>query len=172
MISRRRFLMFWIGGLVAFVIALSLHLPLTIEAVPEGIVDHQTATTAARVDAIQQAWAEAGVYRDAYTAMLSDFGFILLYGIGSLLGGLYFLRTGQGTLRWIGWALTASAVVFLASDLTETTMQIQQLAAGEGDDAKAHLAAAMHYPKLISWIACFILPLNGLIIERSQHRAG
>ncbi|WP_284125747.1 hypothetical protein [Parerythrobacter aestuarii] len=170
MISRRRFLMFWVGGLIAFAIALALHMPLTIEAVPEGIVDHQTATTGARVDAIQQAWAEAGVYRNAFTAMLSDFGFILLYGIGSLMGGLYFLRTGQGTLRMIGWALVGSALVFLASDLTETAMQIQQLTAGKGDDVKAHLAAAMHYPKLISWIACFILPLNGLILERSQRR--
>lgn len=170
MVSRRRFLLLWIGGLVAFIVALVLHLPLTLETVPEGIVDHQTAATAARVDYIHQQWAEAGVYRNAFTAMISDLGFILLYGVGSLLGGLYFRAADHRTLRQIGWALIVSAIVFLASDLTETVLQLQQVMAGKGDDSKAGIAAAMLYPKLISWIACFILPLNGLIIEWNERR--
>jgi len=171
MVSKRRFLMFWIGGLIAFVVALVLHMPLTLDSVPEGIVDHQTATTAARVDFIQREWANAGVYRSAFSAMVADFVFIALYSLGSLLGGFYFISKGPGTLRLIGWALVASAFVFLVSDTLETWMQIQQLAAGEGSDAKAAIAASMHYPKLASWIACFILPLNGLILEWSQRRS-
>ncbi|ABC63574.1 hypothetical protein [Erythrobacter litoralis] len=171
MVSRKRFLMFWVGGLIAFVVALALHMPLTLETVSEGIVDHQTATTAARVDFIQGEWAEAGVYRTALTAMISDLVFIMLFSVGSFLGGLYFLRVGTGALRTIGLATVFAAIVFFLSDSVETTLQIQQLAAGAGDDTKAAIAAAMHYPKLVSWIACFILPLNGLILEWSQRRA-
>lgn len=170
MITRKRFVMIWTGGLVAFAVTLWLHLPLTLQTVPQGIVDHQIAGSAARVDYVQREWAAAGVYRAALTAMLSDFAFILLYGLGSLLGGLYFRRIGQGTVRMIGTALLLSALVFLASDLIETTMEIMQLLAAKGDDAMAAIAAAMHYPKLVSWIACFILPLNGLILERSALR--
>lgn len=170
MISRRRFLMVWLGGLFAFAVTLWLHLPLAIDTVPGGILDHQIAGTAARVDYIQREWSAAGLYRDAFTAMLSDIGFILLYGLGSLLGGLYFRRVGQGSIRAIGTALVLSALVFLASDLAETTMQILQLLAGQGDDTRAAIAAAMHYPKLVSWIGCFILPLNGLILERTALR--
>lgn len=171
MITRRRFLLFWVGGLIAFAVALLLHMPLTLDTVPEGIVDHQTATTAARVDYIQGEWAAAGVYRNAFTAMVSDIVFIVLYGIGSLLGGVYYLRNGSGTLRLIGGALLLSAIVFFVSDMVETLAQIQQLAAGEGNDMQARIAAMMHYPKLISWIACFILPLNALILERSHRSA-
>jgi hypothetical protein len=171
MITRKRFVMIWTGGLVAFAVTLWLHLPLTLETVPQGIVDHQIAGNASRVDYVQSQWVAAGVYRTALTAMASDIAFILLYGLGSLLGGLYFRRHGQGTLRMIGNALSLSAVMFLVSDLTETALQIQQLVAAKGDDAKAAVAAAMHYPKLVSWIACFILPLNGLILERSTTRA-
>jgi hypothetical protein len=170
MITRKRFVMIWTGGLVAFAVTLWLHLPLTLETVPQGIVDHQIAGNASRVDYVQGEWAAAGVYRSALTAMASDIAFILLYGLGSLLGGLFFRQTGHGTVRMIGTALLVSALVFLASDLIETTMQIMQLLAAKGDDAMAAIAAAMHYPKLVSWIACFILPLNGLILERAALR--
>lgn len=171
MITRRRFMMVWVGGLVAFAVTLWLHLPLTLDTVPQGIVDHQVAGNAARVDYIQREWSAAGLYRAALTAMLSDVAFILLYGSGSLLGGFYFHRHGSGRLRWVGKLLIIAAVVFLASDLTETTLQIRQLLAGRGDDTAAAIAAAMHYPKLVSWIACFILPLNGIILARSVSRA-
>ena len=171
MITRGRFLIVWIGGLVAFAVALLLHLPLTIETVPAGIVDHQTAQTAARVDFIQREWADAGVYRNAFTAMVSDCVFIVLYSLGSVLAGLYFLRAKHRSLRIVGVATLVAAIVFFASDMTETVLQIQQLVAAKGDDGKAAMAAAMHVPKLASWIACFILPLGGLILERGKRRA-
>ncbi len=170
MISKRRFVMVWTGGLVAFAVTVWLHLPLALDSVPQGIVDHQVAGTAARVDFIQREWAAAGVYRNAFTAMLSDIVFILLYGFGSLLGGLYFLRSARRSLRRIGAVLAIAALVFLASDLTETTLQLLQLAAAKGEDARAAIAAAMHYPKLASWIACFVLPLNGLLLDRAALR--
>lgn len=170
MISKRRFMMVWIGGLVAFAVTVWLHLPLALDNVPQGIVDHQVAGTAARVDFIQREWAVAGVYRTALTAMASDFAFILLFGLGSLMGGCYFRRGSSHALRIIGNVLLLSAVVFLASDLIETTMQVRQLLSGKGDDTMAATAAAMHYPKLASWIACFILPLNGLILEHAASR--
>lgn len=171
MITRRRFVMFWLGGLTAFAVAIWLHLPLTIDTVPQGIVDHQVAGNAARVDYVQREWSAAGLYRTAFTAMMSDFAFILLFGFGSLLGGLYFRRSSRASVRRIGAALLVSALVFLAADLTETTLELQQLLAGKGDDGKAAIAAAMHYPKLVSWIGCFILPMCGLFLDRSNAQA-
>lgn len=171
MITRRRFLILWIGGLVAFGVAIFLHLPLAIETVPSGITAHQTAGTGARVDYIQTRWSQAGVLRDAFSAMISDIAFILLYGFGSLAGGFYFLRHGDGLQHIIGWGLIVSSAIFLAADMTETVLQLQQLVAGKGDDTKAAIAAAMQYPKLVSWIACFVLPLNGLFLDWAGRRA-
>ncbi|UIP05547.1 hypothetical protein LY632_07410 [Erythrobacter sp. SDW2] len=163
MISRKRFLLVWLGGLAAFGVAIWLHGPLAIPSVPGGIMEHQTAATAARVDFIQAEWAQAGVYRAALTAMLSDIAFIVLYGLGSLLGGLYFLQRG---MRAIGWLLSILAVVFFATDMTETVLEVMQLAVGRGDDTKAAIAAAMQYPKIAGWTACLVLPIVGLLLER------
>lgn len=170
MTARHRFVIVWLSGLIAFVIAVSLHMPLSLASVPEGIVAHQTAGNAARVDYIQREWALAGVYESAMVAMIADFFFIILFGTGSLMAGLYYRSHGRGWLRTIGKVTAVAAVIFLASDLTETTMQIQQLRAGQGNDEMAALAKAMHYPKLVSWIICFILPLNGLVIDWSGSR--
>ena len=170
MVTRRRFVVVWLSGLVAFVVAISLHMPLTLASVPEGIVAHQTAGSAARVDYIQSEWALAGVYESAMVAMIADFFFIILFGLGSLMAGDYYRRHGKGWLRTIGIVTAIAAVIFLASDLTETIMQFQQLRAGQGDDEMAALAKAMHYPKLVTWIMCFILPLNALVIDWSDSR--
>jgi hypothetical protein len=166
MISRRRFVILWTGGLAAFAVTLWLHLPLVLETVPQGIVEHQTAGNAARVDFIQREWSAAGVYRAAFTAMVSDIVFILLFGLGSLLGGLHFRRSARAAVRLTGHILLVAALVFLASDLTETVLQLRQLLAGEGEDTSAVIAAAMQYPKVASWTACFILPLIALVLER------
>ncbi len=166
MISRRRFLIVWIGGLLAFAVAIWLHLPLTIDAVPDGITAHQRAGTAERINDVQTAWSDAGVYRNAFTAMVSDLAFIAIYTLGSLLGGLYFLKTGEGSVRTVGALLLLSALVFGAVDTTETWLQLEQLTDGRGDDAKAAIAAAMYWPKVGSFIACFLLPIIGLILER------
>ena len=170
LISRRRFLIVWLGGLLAFGVAIWLHQPLAIEAVPEGIQAHQRAATAARIDEIQAAWSEAGVYRGAFTAMISDLAFIAIYTLGSLLGGFYFLTTGAGSLRTLGALLVFSALVFGATDFTETWLQLDQLMAGEGDDRKAAIAAAMYWPKVGSFLACFLLPVIGLVMERAGTR--
>ncbi|WP_435417359.1 hypothetical protein WAB17_10825 [Parerythrobacter aurantius] len=165
MVTKRRFIMVWVGGLVAFAVTVWLHLPLVLETVPGGILDHQRAGTAERVDVIQREWAAAGVYRSALTAMLSDVGFILLYGTGSLLGGLYFMRRSRPLVRRLGAVLALSAGLFIAADLLETGLQLSQLVAAKGDDVSAGLAAAMAYPKLVGWTLCFLLPLVGLVLD-------
>lgn len=168
MISRRRFLLVWLGGLAAFGVAIWLHAPLAIPTVPGGILEHQTAGSAARVDFIQREWSQAGVYRDALTAMLSDIAFIVIYSLGSLLGGVYFLGRG---IRRIGWLLVASAMIFFATDMTETVLELLQLVAAKGNDTQAEVAAAMQYPKVAGWTACVILPLIGLFLDRRSARA-
>ena len=165
-LSRRRFLIVWLGGLLAFGVAIWLHQPLAVEGVPDGIMAHQRAGSAERVDEIHRAWSAADVYRTAFTAMVSDLAFIAIYTLGSLLGGFYFLTGGAGSLRTLGALLVFAALVFGATDFTETWLQLDQLMAGAGDDRQAAIAAAMYWPKVGSFLACLLLPVIGLVLER------
>ena len=55
-VTKRTAIIWWVSGLIAFAITIYLGSPLAIEAVPGGILDHQQATDAAAVNAIQSAW--------------------------------------------------------------------------------------------------------------------
>lgn len=170
MTQRKRFLMWWIGGIIAFAIVLFLHFPLIIDAVPGGIGAHQAAGDAAAVNAIQTAWAEAGVLGSAKIAMIGDLIFIGIYGIGSVLGGLYFRTHGTGITRHIGSIVALCGAVFLLTDYGETIAQFIQLTGNEGSDALAGFAATLRPIKMVTWTATFIGILAALIIQRIQSR--
>ncbi|NVE93823.1 hypothetical protein [Altererythrobacter lutimaris] len=166
MISKRSFLYWWIGGLIAFAITLYLHTPLVVEGVPGGILDHQAAPDAATVDAIQGAWREYGVMDQARIAMISDLIFIGIYGIGCVLGGLYFRRLSSVFVRALGWVALAGGVAFLITDYGETVSQLIQLTQGAGDDTLAGIASGLRPIKIASFIAAFVAILAGLIAAR------
>ena len=168
---RTAFLTLWVLGLVLFAVTILLGLPLAISAVPGGILDHQAAGTAAEVDRIQREWRLAGLSNRAAAAMISDLIFIGVYGAGSVLGGLYFLRSGAGIIRWIGGAVLLAGAVFLAADYIETISQFSQLMRFEGDDAKAALAAGVRPVKFAAWIATFTGVLAAFAIRRFQRGA-
>ncbi len=170
MTLQRAFLSFWIGGIVAFIVVLFLHGPLAITAVPDGILAHQSAGSGARVDAIHAAWRAAGVYDTALVAMIGDLAFVAIFSLGSLLGGLYFRSLSDAGLKALGTLLLLSAVIFGATDFTETIAQLQQLVAQRGMNAQASIAAMMFWPKVISWTACFVLPIIGLWLARQQRK--
>lgn len=166
----RAFLWLWIGGLVLFAGVIALGLPLGITAVPGGILDHQAAGTAAEIDRIQHAWADAGLLDRARIAMLGDLVFIGVYGLGSLLGGLWMRRDRNARVRGIGVAVAIAALVFLVTDYVETVCQLIQLVRFEGDDALAGVAASVRPVKIAAWLVTFFGTLAGLYRRRKSAR--
>lgn len=146
--------------------ALVLHAPLAIEAVPGGILDHQAAPDADAVDRIQSAWDSAGLIQQAQMAMIADSVFIGVYGIGCVLGGLYFLRSGLVILKGLGLLILIAGLVFLGSDYGETIAQLIQLISLRGDNGLAWLASTLQPIKVVSWIVTFLTILMALIWER------
>lgn len=163
--SKRRFLIFWIGGMIAFAVVVSLGQPLSIAEAPGGIIDHQAAGTAENVDYIQQAWAREGLSNTAFSSMLADLAFIGVYGIGCILGGLYFRAQCASNLKRIGTLALVSGLVFLVTDYAETIAQIIQLYRYEGSDTLAALAATMQPIKFVSaGLTVLLVPL-GLVMD-------
>lgn len=163
--SLKNFLIWWLGGLAIFATSLWLHSPLVLPEVPQGILDHQAAPDAASVDAIQSAWQSAGLWKTALIAMTSDLIFIGVYGIGCVLGGMYFRSYSAAILRAIGWIALLSGAVFLITDYVETICQIAQLYRDQGDDTLAAIASGMGPTKVTCWILSFLSIVIGLIVK-------
>ena len=71
----------WLGGLLFLVILIVMN-PLFVNDVsPWGIRDHQSAGSAARVDAIQAAWHAAGVMGYARWGIALDLIYIAVYSV-------------------------------------------------------------------------------------------
>ena len=168
----QRFVSLWPAGLVLFAFVIWLSLPLQIDAVPGGILDHQAAGSAMEVDRIQQAWGAAGLTERAQMAILGDLVFIVIYGLGAWYGGLWFAQDARPKLRRLGWLLAGTALVFLATDLTETLAQLVQLARGQGSDGLATLAATVRPVKMVAWLVTFFAVIAGLVVRRNYPPAG
>lgn len=152
---RKAFLLFWVGGLFVFAIVIAIGLPLGIPGVPEGILDHQAAGTAARVNEIHGSWAAEGLLRTAKFAMAADLVFIGIYGLGSVLGGWYYWRTGLGVVKVLGIAVFFAGLVFLFTDYGETIAQFFQLMRDKGGNRLAGFAATMQPIKMVAWMVTF-----------------
>ncbi|MXO90503.1 hypothetical protein [Pontixanthobacter aquaemixtae] len=170
MVQRKTFLMWWIGGLIAFAIVIAMSLPLGITEVPGGIADHQAAGDAATVNAIHAAWTEAGVMEQARYSMIGDLVFIGIYGIGATLGGLYYRAAGTGFLRHLGTVIAIAGAVFLLTDYGETIAQFIQASANAGSDELAGFAATVRPPKMIAFMVSFLGVLLALALEWKQRR--
>lgn len=168
----QRFVSLWSAGLALFAFVIWLSMPLAIDAVPGGILDHQAAGSAADVDRIQQAWVAAGLAERAQMAMLGDLVFIVFYGLGAWYGGLWFAQDSRPKLRRLGWLLAGTALVFLATDLTETLAQLVQLARGQGSDGLSGLAATVRPVKMVAWLVTFFGVIAGLVVRRISPSAG
>lgn len=102
--------------------------------------------------------------------MIADLVFIGVYGIGSVLGGLYFRAHGTGITRHIGNIVPLCGAVSLLTDYGEMIAQFIQLTGNEGSDALAGFAATMQPVKMLTWVATCIGILAAPIIERIQNR--
>ena len=149
------------GGLVACMAAPTSRLAAPVS--PLGILDHQAAGTAARVDEIQSAWAQAGTLGFAQTSMTLDLVFIGLVTLGALIGcAMIARRAPVPALRVFALVTGAIWVVYGVSDYVETIAQVLQ-AHSAGADQLAGVAAAMGLPKTITFLLGTLDLLAGLV---------
>ncbi|QUL38504.1 hypothetical protein [Erythrobacter sp. JK5] len=165
-VLRRAFLWWFWCGVAAFALAVYVHLPLMTEGVPGGIADHQAAPDAATINAIQQSWRSDGLWTQAAVAMVVDLVFIGIYGVGCLLGGIYFRASDRTVLLALGWVAYLSAIAFVISDYGETISQIIQLWSFKGDDGLAMAASTLRPIKMVAFTSAFLAIIAALAIER------
>lgn len=167
---RKNFLILWPLGLLAFAVVIWLSMPLDIDGVPGGILAHQSAGSGPMVDAIQRLWTEAGLYDRALYAMYGDIAFITIYGLGSWYAGLHFMQDAAPRIRRLGIMLVIAAIVFLATDYTETFAQVIQLTQQRGSDTLAGIAAAVRPVKVAAWVVTFLGVIAALVVRRISAR--
>lgn len=171
MTSEAKFRILWPAGLALFALTVWLSLPLAIDGVPGGILAHQAAGTAQRVEAIQQAWTAAGLYGQARIAMVSDIVFITVYGLGAWYGGLALMDHPAPRLRRLGMLLVAAAAIYIMADYAETFAELVQLLQQRGSEHLAWLAAHARPVKVVAWPVTFLAVLAGLVLRRRAASA-
>ena len=170
--SWRNFWIFWLSGLTVFAVVVATGAPLMTDIAPGGILDHQSAGSAERVDAIQKSWADAGLLNHAKWSMIGDLIFIGLYTIGGIIGGrLLWQDAWSPSLKKLGLALILVYFLFGLTDYLETISQIIQLIRLEGSDTLAGIAALAQPPKIATWIIGTVGMVIALIWYRRQRPA-
>ena len=154
----------WLIGLGAFAVVIAMSAYLRANSI--GIVEHQLAGTAERVNEIQAQWRADGMRGWAMVSMAADLIFIGVYGIGAWIAGRSIAASGGGLLRVIGWVAAIAGAVFLVTDYAETILQMIQLVREAGSDGMARTAAAMQNPKTLAWLISFLGVLAGAIARR------
>lgn len=160
----------WLISLAVFAVVISVSSSITQGDVTLGIIDHQAAGTAARVDEIQAQWQEGGVRNLAIVAMVGDLAWIWMYALGAYLVGKGFATKRQGMLRIIGLAVAVSAAVFGMADYAETISQFIQLLQDTGSDTFAGFAALMQPVKIGAFIWTFFGIILALVLDRFAQR--
>ncbi len=171
-INWRNFLIFWLGGIALFLVVVVTGGPLITDTAPAGILDHQSAATAERVDAIQLSWAEAGKMNYAKWSMIGDLVFIGLFTIGGILGGRLIWQEAQSpSLKKLGLFMVLTYFLFGLFDYVETLSQITQLLQAKGSDTLASIAAFARPPKIATWIIGTVGMIVALIWRYRERRA-
>ena len=160
----------WLISLAMFVVVMVLSSMVTQGDVTYGIIDHQAAATAEKVDEIQTQWREGGVRNAAIIAVIGDLAWIWIYALGAYLVGNGFATKRRGILRIIGWAVAVSAVVFGVADYAETISQFIQLLQDTGSDTLAGFAALMQPVKIGAFIWTFFGIVLALVVDRFASR--
>ena len=170
--SWRNFWIFWGGGLALFAYLVISGGALETAVAPNGILDHQSAATAARVNAIQQSWVSAGVLDLARWGMIADLVFVTLYMSGGIIGGrLIWQRAKSPTLKKLGLLCVLVYFIFGMSDYLETVCQLVQLVREQGNDILAATAALARPVKVVAWIGGTAAMIIALIWRWRETRA-
>ena len=170
--SWRNFWIFWGGGMALFIYLIISGGALETVVAPNGILDHQSAANADRVNAIQQSWADAGLLDLARWGMIADLVFITLYMSGGIIGGrLIWQRANSPTLKKVGLLCVLAYFLFGLTDYIETICQLVQLLNEQGSDILAATAALAKPVKTISWIVGTLAMIAALIWRWRETRA-
>jgi uncharacterized membrane protein YfcA len=161
---------YWLGGLLLLAIMIAMNPWFVTDVSPWGIRDHQAAGTAARIDAIQGAWAAAGVMNWARFSIALDLIYIGVYSFGAYCGGRLFAQSDSAALRRIGWVVTVCAIIVCVADYTETICQFIQALRFHGSDVLAQIAALAQPIKSITFLTTFIGLLAALFFRRMARR--
>jgi hypothetical protein len=170
-VIERRFWRFWLGGLIMLAIMIAMNPWFSNDVSPWGIRDHQSAATAMRVDAIQQAWQTAGVMDLARFGMAMDLVYIAVYSFGAWCGGKLFAASTGPMLRRLGWVIAMAAIILGIADYVETFCQFVQAMAFKGSDTLAGIAATAQPIKSIAFLTSFVGLLAALLLRRMARRA-
>ena len=169
--SWRNFWIFWGGGMALFLYLVVSSGALETAVAPSGILDHQSAATAAMVNAIQQSWADAGTLETARWHMIADLVFITLYMSGGIIGGrLIWQRAKSPTLKKVGLLCVLAYFIFGLTDYVETISQLVQLVRFQGSDILAGTAALFQPVKIIAWIVGTVAMVAALIWRWRETR--
>ena len=167
----RNFWRYWLGGLLILALMIAMNPWFTNDVSPWGIRDHQSAGTAARVDAIRAAWQAAGVMRWARLGMAIDLVYIAIYSFGAYCGGRLFAASERSSLRRLGWVIIIAAFIVGVADYAETICQFIQAMSFKGSDALADIAATAQPIKSVAFLITFFGLLVALFLRRMARRA-
>ncbi len=162
----RNFWRYWLGGLLLLTLMIVMNNWLTSDISPWGIRDHQSAGTALRIDAIQNAWAAAGVLDLARLSIAIDLVYIAVYSFGAYCGGRMFARSPKPVQKRLGWLIAASAIVLGIADYTETICQFVQAVQFQGSDVLSGIAATAQPIKSLAFLTTFFGVLIALFLRR------
>jgi hypothetical protein len=166
----RRFWRFWLGGLLILAAMIAMNPWFVTDVSPWGIRDHQSAGTAARVDAIQMAWQAAGVLDLARFGIAIDLIYIGVYSFGAYCGGRLFAQSTRPHIRRLGWIIVVAAIIVGVADYAETTCQFVQAMTFEGSDVLAGIAATAQPIKSTAFLTSFLGLLAALFFRRMARR--
>ena len=166
----RNFWRYWMGGLLMLAAMIVMNNWLTNDISPWGIRDHQSAATAMRVDAIQNAWEAAAVLDLARISIAIDLIYIAVYSYGAYCGGWIFAGHSNSGLKKLGWLIVIAAVILAFADYTETLCQFIQALQFKGNDVLAKIAATAQPIKSLAFLTTFLGVLAALFMRRIANR--
>lgn len=172
LINWRNFWILWLCGLaLLFELILTNHMLVT-SAAPRGILDHQSAGSAANVDSIYASWVAGGVVDFAQWSMIKDLIFITFYTVGGIIGGRLIWQNGVSPrLKKLGLLIILSYFLFGLFDYVETVSELVQHLSGRGSDWLAAIAAFCQIPKTLAWLVATLAMISALIWHRFERLA-
>jgi hypothetical protein len=167
----KRFWRYWLAGLLLFAVMIAMNPSISNIHAPMGILEHQAARTAAKVDAIQRQWQADGVLWLARLSMAIDLVFVAVYSWGALLGGKVMRASASPGAQRLGVLIMVAAVLFCVTDYAETISQFVQAMQYKGSDLLAGIAATARPIKSLAWVITFVGLLAALLLRRMAARA-
>lgn len=168
----KTFWWYWLGGLGLLALMGAANLLLGTPVAPAGILDHQAASNAAMVDAIQHSWADKGVLWLARVSMAIDLLFIGVYTRGAVAGAQMFRTHPNMPLRRLGTLLLIASVLFCVGDYTETISQFIEAVTFRGSDLLASIHSTARPIKHVAFLVTLVGLPTALVLRRMAAKPG